>query len=76
MPPEVIWRARKINFYDSLINVLRNLGEKTTAVLAGNFNGLARSIAENYEDWHEGYGYAISYAIMQLWLCDLSESIR
>ena len=52
------------------------LASTITLVLQENRLDLARSIAENYEDWHEGYGYAISYAIMQLWLCDLSESIR
>lgn len=38
----------KDNFYDSLINVSRKLGEKEIVVIAGDFNDHVRS---NAEDW-------------------------
>ena len=45
------------DFYDSLINVVRKLGEKEILVIAYGFHGHVGSDPENYEDQHGGYGY-------------------
>ena len=45
------------DFYDSLINVVRKLGEKEILVIACGFHGHVGSDPENYEDQHGGYGY-------------------
>ena len=45
------------DFHDSLINVVRKLGEKEILVIACGFHGHVGSDPENYEDQHGGYGY-------------------
>ena len=46
--------SHKDDFYDSLINVVRMLGEKKSVVIAGDCNGHVGSNPENYEVQHGG----------------------
>ena len=48
--------SRKDDFYDSIINSVRTLGEKE---IAGYFNGHVKSNPETYEEQHGGYGYGV-----------------
>ena len=41
---------QKADFYDSLINVVRNVGEKEIVVIAGHFTNHVGINPENYED--------------------------
>ena len=49
--------SQKDDFYDSLIIVIKQLGEKKILVIAGGFNGHTRSNSEDCEDQHGGFGY-------------------
>ena len=41
---------QKADFYDSLINVVRNVGEKEIVVIAGHFTNHVGINPENYEE--------------------------
>lgn len=47
----------KDSFDDSFINVIIKLLQRKLAVIAGDFNGLVKSNAEDYEEKLEGHGY-------------------
>ena len=49
--------SQKDDFYDSLIIVIKQLGEKKILVIARGLNGHTRSNPENCEDQHGGFGY-------------------
>ena len=49
--------SQKDDFYDSLIIVNKQLGEKNILVIAGGLNDHTRSKPENSEDQHGGFGY-------------------
>ena len=46
----------KDDFYESIINSVRTLGEKE---ITGYFNGHVKSNPETYEEQHGGYGYGV-----------------
>ena len=48
--------SMKDDFYDSLANIVRKLGEEIV-VLAGDFDSHVGSNPEKYEDHHGGYGF-------------------
>ena len=53
--PQFSFDNQKDYFYDSLINVVRKLGETKIEVIAGDFNGDIGNNLENYEAQHGGY---------------------
>ena len=55
--------SQKNYLRDSLINIVRNLGEKEIVVITGDFNGQVGSNPENYEGQHGGYGFKFCVAM-------------
>ena len=56
-PQCVLDDSQKNDFYDSLINVVRKLGEKKILVTEGDLNGHFGSNPENWENQHGHYAY-------------------
>ena len=44
--------SQKDNLFDSLISIIRKLGEREIVVIAGDFNGHVESNAEDFENQH------------------------
>ena len=51
--------SQKNDFYDSLINIVRKLGESKIEVITGDLNGHVGSNTENYVDQPEACAYAV-----------------